>query len=125
MVTLEVLPRPTPAERNDERVEIEIDEALTTFISTIEDWSTPRPGWTFTLQEGHDFGRPNNVEAYLLYAEGEQTSSVRFRLDQLDAADDLQDELVLRFDERDGIAKTVRCTWNGLDVEMFHILTFT
>lgn len=35
------------------------------------------------------------------------------------------DELVLRFEETDGIAKLVTCTSNGLDVELFHILTFT
>jgi hypothetical protein len=34
-------------------------------------------------------------------------------------------ELVLRFEERDGIAKLVHCTSNGLDVELFHILTTT
>ena len=28
-------------------------------------------------------------------------------------------------EEQDGIAKTVRLTPNGLDVELFHILTFT
>ena len=40
-------------------------------------------------------------------------------------AGDFGDELVLRFEERDGIAKTARLTANGLDVELFHILTFT
>ena len=34
-------------------------------------------------------------------------------------------ELVLRFEERDGIAKLARLTANGLEVELFHILTFT
>ena len=28
-------------------------------------------------------------------------------------------------EERDGIAKLATCTANGLDVELFHILTFT
>ena len=56
---------------------------------------------------------------------GEQTSSLAFRLEQLDAADDTGTELVLRFEERDGIAKVAYLTANGLDVEMFHILTFT
>jgi hypothetical protein len=56
---------------------------------------------------------------------GEQTSSVTFRLDQLDAATDTGGELVLRFEEEDGIAKLARVTANGLDVELFHILTFT
>src|ERR671924_432198 len=40
-------------------------------------------------------------------------------------ADDVMDALVLRFEEEDGIAKLARCTANGLDVELFHILTFT
>jgi hypothetical protein len=125
MATITVQPRPTPEERADTPVEIEIDDALTVHATTIEDWVTPRPSWEFTLHEGHDFGRANNVEGRLLYVSGEQTSSLTFRLDQLDSADDLVDVLVLRFEERDGIAKTARLSANGLDVEMFHILTFT
>ena len=118
-------PRPTPEERADTPVEVEIDEALAVYATTIEDWVTPRSSWEFTLHEGHDFGRANNVEGRLLYVSGEQTSSLTFRLDQLDSADDLVDVLVLRFEERDGITKAARLTANGLDVEMFHILTFT
>jgi hypothetical protein len=125
MATIQVQPRPTPEERDDQPVEIEVDEGLTVFVATIEDWVTPRQEWEFTLHEGHDFGRSNNVEGRVLFVSGSQTSSVRFRLDQLDAADDLQDELVLRFEETDGIAKAVRCTSTGLDVELFHILTYT
>ena len=34
-------------------------------------------------------------------------------------------ELILRFEEHDGIAKLVRLNANGIDVELFHILTFT
>jgi hypothetical protein len=56
---------------------------------------------------------------------GEETSSLLFRLTQLDRADELEDEFALVFEERDGIAKTARLTPNGLDVELFHILTFT
>jgi hypothetical protein len=125
MATLEVLPRPTPAERPDEPVEIEVDEALTVLAATIEDWVAPRQGWELTLHEGHEFGRANNVEARLLFVIGEQTSSLQFRLEQLDAADDTGEELLLRFEERDGIAKVARMTANGLQVELFHILTFT
>src|SRR5215218_2043191 len=125
MATIQVQPRQTPEERHDSPVEVEVDEALTIFVQTIEDWTTPRQEWEFTVHEGTDFGRANNVEGRLLFVSGAQTSSVTFRLEQLDAADDLQDELVLRFEERDGIAKIVRCTTNGLDVELFHILTFT
>ncbi len=125
MATIQVQPRPTPEERDDRPVEIEVDEALTVLAETIEQWVTPRQSWTFTLREGHDFGRANNVEGEVLFAAGEQTSSLRFRLEQLDAADDTGQELVLRFEERDGIAKTARLTANSLDVELFHILTFT
>ena len=125
MVTLEVQPRPTPEERADTEVEVEVDDALADYATIVEDWVAPRQSWEFTLHEGHDFGRANNVEGRLLFAAGEQMSSLVFRLDQLDAAVDLGEQLLLRFEERDGIAKVVRATANGLDVEMFQILTFT
>jgi hypothetical protein len=125
MARLEVQPRPTPAERASTPVEVEVDEALTVHAAMLEDWAANRPGWEFTLREGHDFGRANNVEAELLLVAGEQTSSLRFRLEQLDAVDDTGEELVLRFEERDGIAKVATLTANGLDIELFHILTFT
>jgi hypothetical protein len=125
MATIEVQPRQTPEERADTPVEIEVDELLTVHIDTLETWVTPRQTWELTLQEGTDFGRANNVEARLLLVGGEQTSSLQFRLDQLDAATDTGDELVLRFEERDGIARLARLTANGLAVELFHILTFT
>jgi hypothetical protein len=125
MATLEVQPRPTPAERASTALEVEVDEALSVHATTLEDWAATRPGWEFTLREGHDFGRANNVEAELLFVSGEQTSALRFRLEQLEAADDTGEELVLRFEERDGIAKVATLTATGLDVELFHILTFT
>jgi hypothetical protein len=125
MATIHVQPRPTPEERADTPVSVHIDEVYTVFIATIEDWVAPRQSWELTLREGHDFDRPNNVEAQLMYVAGEQTSSILFRIEQLDAVDDFVDELVLRFEERDGIAKTARLASNGLDVELFHILTFT
>lgn len=125
MATMRVDPRPTPAERADERIEVDVDEALTVLAATLEDWAAPRQAWELQLREGHDSGRANNVEARLLYVSGEQTSTLSFRLDQLDTADDVGDELVLRFEEQDGIAKLARCRENGLHVELFHILTFT
>ena len=125
MATMTVQPRPTPAERANEAIEVEVDEALTVFAATLEDWAEPRQEWELRLREGHESGRGNNVEAELLYVSGEQTSRLVFRLDQLDAADDVGYELVLRFEERDGIAKLARCTANGLEVELYHILTFT
>lgn len=125
MATLEVMPRPTPEERADTPVPVDVDEPLATLAEVIEEWAEPRASWEFTLQEGHDFGRTNNVEGRLLFVAGEQISSLVFRLDQLNAADDVMDALVLRFEEEDGICKLVRCTANGLDVELHHILTFT
>jgi hypothetical protein len=125
MAHLTVMPRPTSAERTDESIDVEVDEALTVFAATIEEWVAPRQSWELQLREGHDRGRGNNVEARLLYVAGEQATSLAFRLDQLDAADDTGDSLVLRFEERDGIAKLAYLTSNGLDVELFHILTFT
>jgi hypothetical protein len=123
--TLEVAPRPTPAERYNAAVEIRVDEALAVHAATIEDWVAPRQAWELTLREGTAFDRPNNVEAMLLFAIGEQTSSLAFRLDQLDTVQDLAEELVLFFEEQNGIVKAARLTANGLDVVLFHILTFT
>ena len=125
MATLTVMPRVTPGERSDTPVAVEIDDALSVHVSTLEEWATNRQSWELELREGHDFGRSNNVEARLLYVNGEQTSTLLFRLEQLEVADDLGEELVLRFEERDGIAKLARLTANGLEVELFHILTFT
>ncbi len=125
VATIEVYPRETPAERADELVAVEVDEQLNDLAVTIEDWVAPRQNWEFTLREGTEFGKANNVEGRLLFVGGEQTSSLAFRLDQLDAATDTGSELVLRFEEQDGIAKLARMTANGLDVELFHILTYT
>jgi hypothetical protein len=125
MATMTVAPRDTPAERAGERIEIHVDEAFTVLAATIEDWTSPRSEWDFTLREGHEFGKGNNVEARILYVDGTQTSSLQFRLEQLDEATDTGQELVLRFEETDGIAKLARLTANGIDVELFHILTYT
>jgi hypothetical protein len=125
MATMRVDARPTPAERATDQIEVEVDEALTVLAATLEDWVVPRQQWELQLREGHASGRGNNVEARLLYVQREQTSTLSFRLDQLDAADDVGHELVLRFEEREGIAKLARLDANGLHVELFHILTFT
>ena len=122
MATLHVVPRPTPEERADADLRIEVDEDLTVFASTIEEWAAPRQSWEFTLHEGHDFGRPNNIEARLIFVDGEQTSSAKFRLDQISSVDDFQDTLVVRFDENEGICTAISCTANGLDIDLHHIL---
>ncbi len=74
MATIEVLPRQTPAERADERIPVDIDEDMTVHIATLEDWAAMRQSWEFTLHEGHEFGKANNVECRLLFVAGEQTS---------------------------------------------------
>ena len=125
MATMTVAPRNTPAERDGDRVEVEIDEDLTVLAATLEDWTTQRSDWELELREGHEFGRGNNVEARLLYVDGAQTSSLLFRLDQLDRATDTGQELVLELESPDGIPKLARLTANGLDVELHHILTYT
>jgi hypothetical protein len=125
MPTLEVLPRPTPEERADGPVKIDVADPLAELAEIIEAWVEHRPEWEFSLHEGHDFGRANNVEARLLFVAGEHTSSLVFRLDQLDAAEDVMDALVLRFEEKDGICRLTRCGRNGLEVELFHTLTYT
>ncbi len=125
MTTLEVYPRDTPEERAQELVAVDVDEALGVLAATLEDWVAPRQNWEITLREGTEFGKANNVEARVLYVGGEQLSSLLFRLDQLEVADDTGSELVLRFEEADGIAKLAYLRENGLDVELFHILTYT
>ncbi|MBD0291316.1 MAG: hypothetical protein ICV74_08685 [Thermoleophilia bacterium] len=125
MTTLEVYPRDTPAERAEELVPVDVDEDLGVLAATLEDWVSPRQNWELTLREGTEFGKANNVEARVLYVGGEQTSSLLFRLEQLEIADDTGSELVLRFEETDGIAKLAYLRENGLDVELFHILTYT
>ncbi len=105
MATVRAAPRPTLAERAEERNVVEVDDALEILAAALEDWTAPRQSRVLELREGHESGRANNVEARLLYVSGEQ--------------------LVLRFEERDGIAKLARLEPNGLHVELFHILTTT
>lgn len=125
MATMTVHPRQTPAERADDEVEVEVDGTLSDYAAIIEDFCAPRQNWELQLREGHEFGRANNVELRILFVAGEQTSSLLFRLDQLVEATDTGQELVLRFEEEDGIAKLARLTPTGLDVELFHVLTYT
>ena len=125
MATLQVQPRPTPEERDDRALDVEVDEAVAVLAETIEEWAAPRQNWEFTLHEGHEFGKSNNVEAQLLFVGGEHTCTLNFRLDQLDRCDDVGGELVMIFEENDGIAKLVTAREQGIDVELFHILTFT
>jgi hypothetical protein len=125
MARIAVQARPKQTKPKQPTVEIEIDDGLTVHLTTIEDWVQYRTTWEFTLHEGHLIGSRNNVEAHLVYVDGEETSSLRFRLDQLDSADDLMGTLQLRFEERDEIAKAAWLTSNGLDVELFHVVFST
>ena len=125
MATLRVDARPTLAEGTAQRIDVEVEEALTVFAGTLEEWAAARKPWELQLREGHESGRWNNVEVHLLYVEGDQTSTLSFRLDQLEAVGDVGEELVLRFEERDGVAKLARLDAHGLHVELFHILAFT
>lgn len=125
MAHLNVQPRPTPAERAGEHPRIEVDEQLADLASMIEEWVSHYQNWELQLREGYVFGRANNVEAKLIYVNGEQTSTFSFRLEQLEMVDHLGGELVMRFEEKDGICKLARLGTNGLDIELHHILTFT
>ena len=122
MATLRVQPRETPAERAETAVEIELDDDLSVLANQLEEWVAPLEHWELQLREGHDFDRANNVEARLVFAGGSQTSSLVFRLDQLDSIQELGRELWLTFEETEGIAKGVHLTPHGLDVELFHIV---
>src|ERR671925_70831 len=51
MPTLEVLPRPTPEERAETIVPVDVEDELATFAETIEEWAAPRPSWEFPLQD--------------------------------------------------------------------------
>ena len=48
---LEVVPRPTPAERYNAAVAVMVEEALAVHAATIEDWVAPRQAWELTLRE--------------------------------------------------------------------------
>jgi hypothetical protein len=121
VANLRVQPRETPGERSDAAVEIEIAEDLAVFANQLEEWASTKEQWELVLRQGHDFGRPDNVEARLLFVGGEHTCSVSFRLDQIDTVQEFEQELWLTLDEHDGIAKAVHLAPLGLDVELHHI----
>jgi hypothetical protein len=99
MPTIEVQPRQTPGESARSPVAIEVDDDISVNATVIEDWTAARSNWEFTLHQGHDFGRQNNVEGRILLVAGEQTTTLTFRLDQLDVAEDTGEELILRFED--------------------------
>ena len=87
MPTLEVLPRPTPEERADQPVPIDVDEALAERAETIEAFTEPRQNWEFTLQEGHDFGRANNVAEYRALVAGLE-KALELHVDEVEVVSD-------------------------------------
>jgi hypothetical protein len=121
MAHLEVHPRDTPGERSDTPVSVEIDDALSVYVDQLEEWAAPLSFWELQLRQGHDFDRPNNVEARLLFTGADHTCSVAFRLDQVESLQHFDGELWLTLESRDGISKAVHLAPHGLDVELFHI----
>jgi hypothetical protein len=121
MATIEVQPRDTPGERSGTPVRVELDDALGVIANQLEEWVAPLAHWELQLRQGHDFDRANNVEARLLFTGSEHTCSILFRLDQLDSVQELERELWLTLEERDGISKAIHLAPNGVDVELFHI----
>lgn len=120
--TLRVEPRDTPAERADEPVEVEISEDLAVFSDQLEEWVAPLEHWELTFRQGHDFGRPENVEARLIFTGSDHTCSLAFRLDQLESVQEFERELWLTLDTDEGIGTAVHLTPLGLDVELHHIV---
>ncbi|MDQ3067563.1 MAG: hypothetical protein M3R12_10500 [Actinomycetota bacterium] len=121
MASLRIQPRETPGERADDAVEIEIAEELALFGDQLEEWASTKERWELAFRQGHDFDRPDNVEASLLFVGGDHTCSISFRLDQIETVQEFEQELWLTVDSRDGISKAVHLTPLGLDVEPHHI----
>jgi hypothetical protein len=122
MATIEVQPRETPAERAEAPVEVELDDDLSVLANQLEEWVTPLERWELQYREGHEFGKRNNIEARLLFSGADETTSVLFRLDQLDSIQELERERWLLLEEQEGIAKAIHLAPNGVDVELFHIV---
>lgn len=122
MANLRVQPRETPGERADALVEVELREELALLVDQLETWTAPLEYWEVVFRQGHDFGRDDNVEARLLFTGGDHTCSLSFRLDQVESIQELDRELWLTLDERNGIAKAAHLAPLGLDVELHHIV---
>jgi hypothetical protein len=125
VAVLEVLPRQTPAERHLNEVKVEVDERLADVAADLEEWAAGDDTWVFTLYEGHESGKHNNVVAELVHTAGEEVASISFRLDQVERLTQLGPELDVIMEETDGIARAARLLPNGMRMEMFHILTYT
>ena len=122
MPSLRVEPRDTPGERAEDHVEIEIAEGVAVFTDQLEEWATGMEHWELSFRQGHDFGRADNVEARLLFAGGDHTCSLSFRLDQIESVQEFERELWLTLDVEEGIGKAIHLAPLGLDVELHHIV---
>ena len=122
MASITVQPRATPAERAGTPVEVELDDALSVLAMELEEWVAPLTHWELQLREGHEFDRPGNVEARLLFTGADHTCSALFRLDQVDSIQEVDRDLWLVLEDREGIAKGLHLAPNGLDVELFHLV---
>jgi hypothetical protein len=122
VASLRVLPRDTPGERADTTVDVDVAEELALLADQLEEWVAPLEHWELSLRQGHDFDRGDNVEARLLFTGGGHTCSLSFRLDQVESVQELDRELWLTLDERDGIAKAAHLAPLGLDVELHHVV---
>jgi hypothetical protein len=110
-----------PQEQADAQGGVALEEALATIALALEDWVAPVPGWELSFREGLLPGRPSNIEARLVFSGTEHTCSVQFRLDQVDGLQEVGLDLLVLLEERDGVAKAVRLSANGLDVEFAHV----
>ena len=121
MASLRVQPRDTPGERADATVEVEIAEDLALFADQLQEWTVDKARWETSFRPGHDFGRTDNIEARLLFVGADHTCSLTFRLDQLETIQEFEQDLWLTLEEQEGIAKAIRLSPHGLDVEFHHI----
>jgi hypothetical protein len=117
-----VQPRDTPGERADALVDVEIREELALLVDQLETWAAPLSQWEVSFRQGHDFDRGDNVEARLLFTGADHTCSLSFRLDQVESIQELDRELWLTLDVREGIGKAAHLAPLGLDVELHHVV---
>jgi len=122
MPTITVQPRPTPGERSDTPVEVELDESLALHANDLEEWASLMQHWELSFRQGHEFDRTDNVEVRLLFTGADHTCSLSFRLDQVDSIERFEQGLWLTLEVEDGLGKAVHLAPTGLDVELFHVV---
>lgn len=75
MATMTVQPRSTPAERADENMQIEVDEPMTVFAATIDDW-WPRRSVGAPAARGRESGPAKSVDARILFVSGDEQDGI-------------------------------------------------